>query len=104
MKKKKKITKETAYYISSLSSKTSAKTFNKWIRSHWSIENSLHYVKDVTFKEDQSKIKTKNAPQNMSIIRNFIINIFRKHGYTNMAQAIRFVANDIIKMWGMILE
>ena len=62
------------------------------------------HKKDVTFKEDQSKIKTKNAPQNMSIIRNFIINIFRKHGYTNMAQAIRFVANDIIKMWGMILE
>ena len=97
-----KKTKEIAYYISSLSPDTGAEEFNKAIRDHWSIENSLHYIKDKTFKEDESKIKTKHAPQNMSTIRNIAINIFRKNGYGNMAQAIRLVANDLYKLFNMI--
>jgi predicted transposase YbfD/YdcC len=101
--KKNKETEETAYFISSVSSITLAKTFNQWIRSHWSIENSLHYTKDKTFKEDESKIRTGNAPENISLIRNIVINIFRQNGYTNMAQAIRLVSNDILKLWDIIL-
>lgn len=63
--------KETSYYISSVwCEQMNAKEFNYWIRSHWGIENTLHYSKDVTFREDYSKIITKNAPQNMSLIRN----------------------------------
>jgi len=100
---KKKKSKEIAYFISSLSENTSAEKFNKIIRSHWSIENSLHYVKDTTFKEDSSKIKIKNAPQNISIIRNIIINIFRNNNFSNLAQAIRLVSNDISKIWNLIL-
>ena len=96
-------TSEIAYYISSLSSDIGAEEFNNAIRGHWSIENSLHYVKDKTFKEDESKIKKKYAPQNFSTIRNIAINIFRKNGYQNMAQAIRLVANDIYKLFSMIL-
>ena len=61
----------------------------------WFIENSLHYVKDVIFKEDNSKIILKNAPKNMSLIKNIVINIFRKSGYTNIAKAIRIVTNDL---------
>jgi predicted transposase YbfD/YdcC len=96
---------ETAYYISSLDpTKVSAKDFNIWIRSHWSIENSLHYVKDVTFKEDASKIITKNAPQNTSLIINIASNIFRKNGYHNIARAIRLVANDIELILKLLLE
>jgi predicted transposase YbfD/YdcC len=60
---------QTAYFISSLPAETQAKDFNKGIRSHWSIENSLHYVKDKTFKEDACKIRTKNAPENLSLLR-----------------------------------
>lgn len=101
--KKLKTTKETAYFISSLSPLlTSAKEFNQGIRSHWSIENSLHYVKDKTFQEDGSRIRTKNAPQNMSLIRNIAINIFKKHNYDNIAQATRLVANDIFGLWELI--
>jgi hypothetical protein len=62
----------------------------------------MHYTKDVTFKEDVSKIKTKQAPENMSIIRNIIMNLFRNAGYTNMAQAIRLVAHDIPLLWEII--
>ncbi len=85
--------KETAYHISSLLADAFA--FNKGIRGHWAIENSLHYVKDVTFKEDASKINTKNAPENFSLVRNITINIYRKNGYKGMKQAIRLNSNDI---------
>lgn len=81
-------TKEVAYYICS-NDKLSAKEFNYGIRSHWSIENSLHYVKDVTFKEDESKIHKGNAPEIFSIVRNFAINGFRRLKTKNFKSGIR---------------
>lgn len=99
-----RVREETAYYISSLPAATKAEVFNQGIRSHWSIENSLHYIKDKTFGEDGSRIRTKNAPANLSLIRNIILNIFRKNNYQNIAQAIRLVSNNISKMYEMILE
>jgi len=100
---KTKQTKETAHFISSLPPTTNAKIFYEGIRSHWRIENGLHYLKDVTFKEDRSRIRTGNSPQNKSLIIDIIINIFRKNNYTNMAQTVRLVGNDIKLMWKMIL-
>ena len=47
-------------------------------RGHWGIENSLHYVRDVTFDEDRSQIRTLNAPQVMASIKNFIISLYDK--------------------------
>lgn len=102
-KNKGRVYKETAYFISSLPVTTKAKLFNQGIRSHWSIENSLHYVKDKTFGEDDSKIRTKHAPENLSIIRNIAINLFRKNNYPNIAQAIRLVSNNITEMYRMIV-
>lgn len=99
--KKNKITKETSYYISTF--KTSAVSYSKLIRDHWAIENSLHYVKDVTFNEDASKVRTKNAPINFSVMRNIAINSFRKNGYSNMAQAKRLVCNNISKIKKLLL-
>jgi predicted transposase YbfD/YdcC len=101
-KNKDKVFKEIAYFISSLPSNTKAGTFNQGIRSHWSIENSLHYIKDKTFREDSSRIRTKNAPANLSLIRNIAINIFRENNYSNIAQAIRLISNDISKMFELI--
>jgi len=102
VKKGTKKRKEIAYYISSLGPKTKAETFNKGIRSHWHIENSLHYIKDKTFEEDGCKVIMGNGAKNLSIVRNIIINIFRKNGFTNMAQAIRIVSNDVKKMWELV--
>jgi len=96
------VSEETAYFISSLPPKTPVSVFGQGIRDHWAIENSLHYVKDVTFKEDASRIMTKNAPQNISLLKNIVINLFRKNNFTNMAQAIRLVANDIPQIWEMV--
>jgi predicted transposase YbfD/YdcC len=91
-----------AYFISSLPTTTPAKEFAQGIRGHWHIENSLHYVKDVTMKEDASKTRTQYAPQNNSLIKNIVLNILRQQGYTNIAQAIRLLANDIPKLWKLV--
>jgi len=99
-KRGKKISEETAFFISS--AKGNAEYFNRGIRLHWSIENSLHYVKDVTFREDASKIVAGNSPENNSIIRNISINIFRDNGFHNIAQGIRVCCNKIFKLQKMI--
>ena len=91
---------EFAYFISSRVS--NAIFYAEGIRLHWGIENSLHYVKDVTFEEDASKIRTGNAPQNLSTIKNMAINILRKNKYDNMAQAMRLVAHNIALLKTMV--
>ena len=61
-------------------------------RGHWRIENSSHYVRDVTFFEDYSRIRSAVSPFIMAMMRNLAINIFRIAGATNIAAAIRFCA------------
>ena len=100
VKEKGKSRQEYAYFISSRQS--NAFLYSEGIRLHWEIENSLHYVKDVTFEEDASKIQTDNAPQNISTIKNIAINILRRNDYKNMAQAMRLIAHDISKIKNMI--
>lgn len=96
-----KTTEETVYFISSISAKTGAKVFNEGIRGHWGIE-SFHYIKDVIFGEDRSKVKTKNAPCNYSIIRNLVINIFRKNNLHNIQETIEKCANNVPFMLSLI--
>ena len=67
---------ETAFYISSLAN--DAKVILEATRSHWAIENSLHWVLDVTFREDVSRIRTGNSPQNMTVLRHLALNILKK--------------------------
>jgi predicted transposase YbfD/YdcC len=59
---------QSRYYISSRSDKSAAE-FSQLIRSHWSIENQLHWHLDVTFAEDASRARRGNAPQNLSALR-----------------------------------
>jgi len=70
-----KTTEETRYYISSC--QCDAKTFNKLIRKHWSIENNLHWSLDVNFSEDSSRIRKGYADQNFSIIRRIALNLIK---------------------------
>jgi len=83
----------TSYYLSSITK--SAKEFLKGIRHHWGIENRLHYVKDVTLKEDESKIKKGNAPEILSLIRNLIINLVRINGDNRIKKFMRNYAGNI---------
>ncbi|MEU9014687.1 ISAs1 family transposase [Streptomyces sp. NPDC048479] len=58
-------------------------------RQHWTVENRLHWVRDVTFHEDNSQLRTGTAPRAMASFRNLAINAFRLAGRTNIAHARR---------------
>lgn len=60
-----------------------------WIRGHWSIENRLHWVRDVTFGEDLHQARTGSGPQVMATLRNLAISLLRFAGHTNIARALR---------------
>ena len=65
----------TRYYISSLEGK--AERFLKVIREHWGIENSVHWVLDMAFNEDQSRLHKDNGAENLAIVRHIALNLLR---------------------------
>jgi predicted transposase YbfD/YdcC len=71
------LSKESRYYISSLKDFT-AERMLKAIRSHWGIENTLHWVLDMSFNEDYSRIRKENAPHVMAIIRHIALNLLQQ--------------------------
>jgi predicted transposase YbfD/YdcC len=66
---------ETRYYISSAA--LTAKQAAEAIRGHWGIENRLHWVLDVVFREDQSRLRKGHGAKNMAVVRHFAINLIR---------------------------
>ena len=64
---------ETRYYISSAA--LSAKLAAQAVRGHWSIENRLHWVLDVVFADDQSRLRKGHGAKNMAVVRHFAINL-----------------------------
>jgi predicted transposase YbfD/YdcC len=81
---------ETVYAITSLGHRyADGVLLASWLRSHWRIENSVHWVRDVTFGEDHSSVRTGAGPQVMAALRNTAINISRLAGHTNIAAAQR---------------
>lgn len=79
---------ETVYGITSLTTRQANPAdilaFN---RGHWAIENRAHHVRDVTFDEDRSQIRTGSSPQIMATMRNIAISLLRLAGWTNIKQA-----------------
>ena len=71
-----KTSKEVSHYIASQKD-ISAKTAARHIRSHWGIENKLHWVLDMAFREDEARHRAKNAAQNMATLRHFALNIIK---------------------------
>ena len=73
---KEKASQERRYYISSLAA--DAKELNRAIRSHWAIENSLHWVLDIAFGEDDSRIRKDHGPENMATLRHIALNLLKQ--------------------------
>jgi predicted transposase YbfD/YdcC len=71
-----KTTTETAYYL--LSMALSGERFNESVRSHWGVENRLHWRLDVVMNEDQDRTRMDNAPYNLAILRHMAINVMQK--------------------------
>lgn len=67
---------ETRYYISSLPA--DAKVFAEAVRAHWGVENSLHWVLDIAFREDESRIRKDNSPENYAVLRHIALNLIKQ--------------------------
>ena len=66
------------------------------VRGHWGIENKLHYVRDVSYGEDASRIRTRNAPRNIAAMRNLSIAVLRADGWTNIAAGLRWAGRNYL--------
>ncbi len=84
-----KLSREVAYAITSLGPRSGPPVLLRLWRGHWRIENQLHYVRDVTFGEDASSVRTGAAPQVLAALRNAVMALLRHAGWTNIAAALR---------------
>ena len=85
-----KRTVEVVYLICSLPChQASPKQIADWTRNHWSIENKLHWVRDMAFDEDRQQAHTGSGPQTMASLRNLVISLLRLAGHTNITAALR---------------
>ena len=80
---------DVRYAVTSLGSKADASRLLRLIRGHWSIENKLHWVRDVTFGEDASQVRKNSVPEVMAGIRNVVLALLRRGGAKNIAAALR---------------
>jgi len=72
-----KSSSQIRYFISSL--ETNADHMLKCIRTHWEVENKLHWNLDITFREDDSRVRKGHAPENLSVIRKLALNLLRRN-------------------------
>jgi predicted transposase YbfD/YdcC len=100
------ITSETAYAITSAAPRQAGpRQLLRWWRGHWEIENRLHWVRDVTFDEDRSQVRTGAGPQVLAALRNTAIGTLRRAGHANIAEATRFYAahpNPCLALLGLL--
>ena len=71
-----KTTTETAYYL--LSTHLSAERLNEVVRSHWGVENRLHWRLDVVMNEDQARNRLGDGPENLAVLRHMALNVMQK--------------------------
>ncbi|MGH3500937.1 MAG: ISAs1 family transposase [Nocardioidaceae bacterium] len=87
--KNKKKTVEVVYLITSASHATAPPdVLASWTQGHWGIENKLHWVRDVTFGEDGSQVRTGHAPRVMATCRNVAVSLLRTTGWDNIAAGL----------------
>lgn len=85
-----KRTVEVVYVITSADPQTAPPaTLAAWVKGHWGIENQLHWVRDVTYDEDRSQVRTGHAPRVMATFRNTAISLLRMTGWTCIAAGLR---------------
>ncbi len=85
-----KTSRERRYYLCSIS--LNAKRFAKAVRGHWGVENPLHWSLDVTFREDDSRARTKNAAQNVASLRRIALNLIKKDRKLKCSQRSKRIA------------
>jgi len=74
------------------------------VRGHWRIENRLHYVRDVTFGEDRSRIRSGNAPHIFAALRNLVIPLIHRSGSSDIAASRRAFAYHPARALALLLR
>lgn len=93
-----KVSIERVYAITSLTAhQANAADLAKRVRGHWAIENREHHVRDVTFGEDASRVRTGSAPRAMASLRNLAIGALRLAGWDNIAEGLRHHGRDMTR-------
>jgi predicted transposase YbfD/YdcC len=91
----KKWSTETVYAITSMTViQARSADLARFIRGHWGIEDRLHWVRDVTYDEDRSQVRTGNGPRVMASLRNLAIAVLRLTGHTSIAAGLRYHARQ----------
>ena len=98
-----KDTCEVVYVVTSLTPKEAPpKALLDLNRGHWSIENTLPYVRDVTMDEDASQVRKGSGPQVMATLRNTVISVLHRNGIHTMAAALRKLSTNVGEALGMV--
>jgi predicted transposase YbfD/YdcC len=98
-------TTEIVYLITTLSAAMATpERLLELVRGHWCIENRSHYVRDVTFQEDRSRLRTGNAPQVMACLRNLAITLIHRHGSSQIASTRRSLSSHPDRSLQWLLE
>ena len=94
---------ETRFYVTS--SDLRADKLGVVVRDHWAIENSLHWVMDMTFRDDECRIRTENAPENFVTLKHMAINLARrKKGKNSVRLTLKSAAWDDDHLAKLIAE
>lgn len=100
-----KHTHEVVYGIPSLSAKKAgAERLLEIVRGHWGIESGLHYRRDVTLREDRSRVRTGHAPHALAVVNNLVLGLFTRLGYMSAPEARRHLAAHLDKAVNLILQ
>lgn len=98
-------TTEVVYLITTLpGEQASPERLLELVRGHWCIENRSHYVRDVTFLEDRSRLRTGNAPQIIAAFRNLVITLIHRHGSSQIASTRRSLSSHPQRACAWLLE
>jgi predicted transposase YbfD/YdcC len=99
-----KKTREVRYFITSLTrGEAGARRLLEIVRGHWGvIENGLHWMRDVVFREDRSTISKGHAPQNMAALRNAALACARANGRGTVASRLRHFARKPQRLFALL--
>lgn len=98
-------TREVVYGVSSLTAtEADAARLLAITRRHWGIESGLHYRRDVTLREDCSRVRAGQAPQMLAAINNLVLGLLARLGYTNVPQARRHFAAHVDEAVNVVLQ
>jgi len=97
-----KTSRERRYYL--CSAKLDAATFARAVRAHWGIENRLHWVLDVVFRDDLARLRTGHGPENMAVVRHMAMNLIRDARPTTSLKNRRKLAGWNVGYLGRLLH